>query len=256
MGKRICLILLLLWASEYIYAITDVFPPKPKLSRFVYDEVSLLSASEKQNLENLLVGYNDTTTTQIAVVILKTIHGYTISDYAFQLGEKWGIGQRNEDNGILFLIAPNERKMFIATGYGMEHKITDAYTKMLIENIIKPHFKQGQYYSGIRSGTEAIMNKMSGEYKGDGSQHHGGEVPFWFILLFLLFVLLIIYFISKNNKLGNNWNGGGTWNGRGWTGGTWIGSGGNWSGGGGGGGWSGRSFGGGSFGGGGAGGDW
>src|SRR4030095_1964890 len=118
MMKILCsfLLILLLPFSGF----TQDFPEKPSPPRLVNDFTNTLSGEEINSLENKLIIYNDTTSTQIAIVMIHSLDGYPIDDYTFQLAEKWGIGQKGKNNGVLLLVAKDDRKIFIATGYGME----------------------------------------------------------------------------------------------------------------------------------------
>lgn len=252
-------LLFILLLSSFLGLSQDI-PEKPNPPRLVNDFVGgLLSEGQIAALEQKLVAYNDSTSTQIAVVIVKSTEPYDISDYAIQLGRKWGVGQEGKNNGIVFLWAPGDRKVTIQTGYGMEGALPDIYAKRIITNIVAPNFKNLQYYQGIDEATTAIMQYAAGEYKAE-PQEEGFPVG----LIFLFFVVLIIFIIiaSRNKGGGNSGGGRSILNDTSWPYTTYTGWGrqsGNWSGGGFGGGFSGgRSgggfggFGGGSFGGGGA----
>lgn len=237
------------------------FPTKPEPAQYVNDLANIISADQRTELEQMLVTYYDSTSTQIVVVTIPSLEGADASQYATELGEKWGIGQKETDNGVLFLVAPNERKMFIATGRGTEERLTDVYIGRLRDNYILPEFKKGDYYSGIKLGCIQMMNRLNGMFQSDekGDNDSNGELSVGLILLILFIILLLSWFFSRLSKSihygdtysGRGYNGGGFWG----TGGGW-GSGGSFGGGSWGGGSSGGSFGGGSFGGGGAGGDW
>ncbi len=181
-------------------------PPKPKLQTSLYDSADLLRANEKSALEQKLINYSDTTSTQIVVATVKTIHGEDIAFYAAQWAEKWGIGQKNADNGIFILVAEKERRLTISTGFGVEHLLTDALSKRIIENVITPEFKQGDYYSGLDKGTTAIMQVMSGEYQGSRQSSNGEGIPFIFIILFFIILIIILSNRNKGNR-GNRKNG-------------------------------------------------
>ena len=242
-------------------------PPKPKEQTSVYDGAKLLSGYEKNALEQKLINYADSTSTQIVVATINTLNGEDIAFYAAQWAQKWGIGQAKEDNGILVLVAKDDRKLWITTGYGVEHLLTDALTKRIVTNIITPQFKQGDFYGGLDRGTSAIMQILNGEYQEDRdfNNNESDGIPIIFIILF--FIILII--ILSNRNKGRGGRGGRRRNtvagslleaiilskaGRGGFGGG-GGFGGN-SGGGSSGGGFGGGFGGGGFGGGGAGGRW
>lgn len=234
----------------------DHLPEKPTKETAIYDSANLLSASERTSIEQKLINYADTTSTQIVVATIRSLEGRNINLYAAQWAHKWGIGQADEDNGLLFLIAQDERKMAIQVGYGLEHLMTDAISRRIIELVIAPHFKQNDYYSGIDAGTTSMMEVLAGEYINEASQETGSAFPF---IIFLILIILIIIILTKAKKNGGRGyrSGSGpiilTGNGR--TGG--FGSGGFGGGGfGSGGGGFGGGFGGGGFGGGGASGGW
>ena len=247
-------------------------PDKPKKltdQTSVYQYTSLLSESEKSTLEQKLIKYSDTTSTQIVVIIISSTQGENINYLGAQWGQKWGIGQEKEDNGVLILLAKDDRKIAINTGYGVEHLLTDAMSRRIIERDIIPYFKQNDYYGGLNRGVDAIFEVMTGEYKGTRQDHTPDEFPAGFIiLLFIIFIIIIISISNKNHGGGGNGpgnNSGGDFSiwdaiilsnmGRGGMGGGGRSSGGFGGGGFGGGGFGG-GFGGGGFGGGGASGGW
>lgn len=247
-------------------AIAKEIPPKPNPPRLVNDFAGMLNPSEKNALEQKLVAYNDSTSTQVAIVTERTLDGDDVFDYSFRIAKTWGIGQEGKGNGILIYVALDDRKIFIQTGRGAEGFLPDAIAKRIIENIIKPAFKEQRYYDGFDRATSAIISYGAGEYKADdqGDEDVAGAVM---VLLIIIAIFLFIVFAairaSKNRNNDDDDNGGfgsgGRYNERSRGGGGWlfippIGGGGGWNSGGGGGGFGG--FGGGDFGGGGAGGDW
>lgn len=160
--------LLLFFIQSFAFA-QDI-PQKPNPPRFVNDLVGgLLSQGEIDQLEQKLKAYNDSTSTQIAIVIVNSVQPYDISEYAVKLGRKWGVGQKDKNNGIVLLWAPSDRKVFIATGYGVEGGLTDAYSKRIIEEIIKPNFKESRYYQGLDEATNRIFKYLAGEFDADPS---------------------------------------------------------------------------------------
>lgn len=225
--------------------------------RLVNDFVGALSPTERENLERQLVDYNDSTSTQVTVVMVKTTQPYPISDYAFALGRKWGVGQKGKNNGIVLLWATDDRKIFIATGRGMEGAIPDVIARRIVSRVIVPRFKNQMYYQGLSEGVDEIVKYATGEYQANPTASDDASgIELLFFLLIFLFVLFVI--IRANRGGGRGGRGGGfypysTYSGWGTSSGNWGGSGG-WSSGGDGGGFGG--FGGGDFGGGGAGGDY
>src|SRR5260221_8226950 len=142
----------------------------PKSNTLVTDYTNTLSAGDKQQLENKLVSFDDSTSTQIAIVIIKSVGEYDINEYGTNLGRAWGIGQKGKNNGILILIAVADRKVSIQTGYGAEGAVPDVITHEIIQNDITPHFKQGDYYGGVKKISKRFLKKKNGEKKLTGKQ--------------------------------------------------------------------------------------
>ncbi|MFY7908628.1 MAG: TPM domain-containing protein [Emticicia sp.] len=251
MLNRIFIFLFLI--QSFVFA-QDI-PQKPNPPRFVNDLVGgLLSQGEIDQLERKLKAYNDSTSTQVAIVIVKSVQPYDISEYAVKLGREWGIGQKGKNNGVVFLWAPGDRKIFIATGYGAEGGLTDAYSKRIIEQVVKPNFKQLRYYQGLDEATNSIFKYLSGEFDAEPTEEGDLGDAIFAVIFFIIIILIILYVIGKisGGKGGGNRGGGMFVPYTTYTG--WGTSSGGWSGGGDSGG--GFDFGGGSFGGGGAGGDY
>lgn len=261
-SKHLLLVLLLVFSGGLLVA---QIPDQPQPPRLVNDFTNTLSADEQMQLEHKLVSYNDTTSTQILVVLVGDLAGYDEADFAFRIGEKWGVGQRGSNNGAVILVKPKtarERgKTYIATGYGLEGLIPDALAKRITEQEMIPAFRNDDYFEGLWLGTDAIIGLASGAYTADRYDQSQGAA--WFIPIL---VLIIIFFMIRASKSASH-IGGKRSNLPFWTAlflasqsgrshsGNWQ----NFSGGSGGFGGGGSSFGGfggGSFGGGGAGGSW
>lgn len=232
---------------------TQSIPERPSPPRLVNDFAGMLSSSEQNILEQKLVAYDDSTSTQIAIVIISTLDGADKAEYAFALGDKWGIGRKKKDNGVLILIAKDDRQLFIAPGRGVEEFLTDITCNRIVENYLKPNFKQGLYYEGLEAATDQIIMRLSGEFVNESGAEEVNP-PLWVVLLIIIIIFIVIPFMMR--KSGHYTT---TYGGRGYRsygGGPFVG------GGFGGGGFSGGSrggfggFGGGSFGGGGSGGSW
>ncbi|WP_428223881.1 TPM domain-containing protein [Flavobacterium sp.] len=232
-------------------------PTKPEFQTSVYDYAKVLSDGEKSQLEDKLVKYSDSTTTQIVFISIESLKGENIGLLAPRWAHTWGIGQAKEDNGVIMLLAKKERKIWISPGYGVEDRLTAGITGDIIRNFIVPEFKTGNYYAGLDQGAEAIFKALKGKYKGERKKK-GQEPDLGGILFFVFLVILILIIVSKNKGNRNNRGGFG--------GGLDLGDiiilsrmgrgGSSWSSGGGDSGGFGGGFGGGGFSGGGAGGDW
>jgi len=180
-------------------------PPKPEVETSVYDYVGLLSPNEKKALEQKLIRYSDTTSTQIVVATISSTEGKYINYLGAQWLTQWGIGQKDKDNGILILLAKDDRKIGINTGYGVEHLLTDAMSKRIINRDIIPYFKRNDYYGGLNRATDAIFEVLSGEYQNTDS-NNAVRFPFEiFIILFIVFIIFIIA-ISKSRGGGRGGN--------------------------------------------------
>lgn len=232
-------------------------PQRPDPPRLVNDLAGMLSSQEVQDLETRLVAYDDTTGTQIMIITIPSLGGWEISTFAFGIGDAWGVGQEKKDNGLVIVITKEDRKVFMATGRGLEGPLPDVLCKRIVDRIMVPEFREGRFYEGLLKGIEAATLAIGGEFVADNPT---SEMPGWVILIIIAFIILIILVIMAAIRHGGD---GGTIHRGGWGGpviyhntgrSSWGSGGGFGSGGFGGGGFGG--FGGGSFGGGGAGGSW
>lgn len=261
--------------------IESVIPARPQPQRLVNDfsdksngRTGFLSEAEIQSLEHKLVAYDDSTSNQIAIVIVDELGGYSIDEYAYTLGRVWGVGNKEFNNGIVILVNTaskgGQRGVFIATGYGMEGVVPDIVAGEIVQNNLLPNFRSGDNYRGLDEAVDNIIAAAAGRYTApEGYARRGegrGGMSMFTIIILIVVVFIVLSIISRNNN-----GGGGYVSRRGYTddwgrgrrsgGMPWIIPGGGGWGSGGGGGWSGGGggfggFGGGSFGGGGAGGSW
>ena len=256
------LLLILFLNSSFLFSQYNI-PEVPSFQTSVYDYAEILSASEKQHLEDKLVHFSDSTSTQIVVITIKSLQGEDIGILTPKWGQEWGIGgTEKKDNGVIILLAKDERKIWISPGYGLEQYLSAGITGEIVRDVIIPEFKAGSYFNGLDKGTTAIFEVIKGTYKGSRKQQgKGKKIPGVFIIIFFI---IIVFLVSRNKGGGNN-NGTGGFSGpnlmdviilsslgRGSGGSGFGGS----SGGGFGGGGFGGGFGGGGFSGGGAGGSW
>jgi uncharacterized protein len=206
MFKQTILFLCFCFFSLLALAQKSDFPPRPTPPRLVNDMANILSKQEADALEQKLVNYNDTTSTQITIVTVKSIGDYDANQYAAELGERWGVGSAKFDNGIVILVAMDQRKVAIQTGYGMEHIVPDAIAKRITENTLKPNFKRGEFYNGLDKATSFIISVASGEYQADPraeSEGEGGPS----IIFIIIIVLLVLFILSKRGGGGRGGRG-------------------------------------------------
>jgi len=200
-------ILICLFVTQISFAQFKI-PEKPDFQTSVYDYANILSASEKSQLEEKLIRYSDSTTTQIVVITIESLKGEDVSQLATKWGQTWGIGgTAKDDNGVVILVAKAERKIAINPGYGLEDRLTAGIGGEIIRNIIIPEFKAGSYYNGLDKGADALFDVFKGKYKGERKQKKGKDFP---ILPIIIIVIVILVLISRNkNSGGNSGNSGG-----------------------------------------------
>ena len=266
MLKRLVFLLILLLAAP---AFAQTFP---QLTGRVVDNANLLSPEQEAALTQRLEALQQASSRQLVVATVPDLQGYPVEDYGYKLGRAWGIGQQKANNGIILLVAPNERKVRIEVGYGLEPIVTDALSSLIIQNEILPRFRENDYSGGIEAGANALVQQLQAppeaaeqrvleasqaQQQAKQSSGGGGSI---FPLLFWGFIFLFFILPMFRRRRGRRYR-----RGRGFPvilwgpgfggGGGWGSGGGSW-GGGGGGGFGGFSGGGGSFGGGGASGGW
>lgn len=249
--KRIIVVLVL--CISFVKSYTQNILPVPNPPRLVTDKASILSTQQAEILEEKLVALDDSSSNQIAIVTVQSLNGYDVADYANKLFRDWKIGNKKTNNGVLILVAPNERRIRIEVGYGLEGAIPDIIANDIIDNIITPQFKAGNFYAGLDGAVDALSAAAVGEYKVKRQIEEGGDGVS--LLAFIIILIIILMMVGRGGG-----RGGGMMSRRGYRG--WNNVPPIWIGGGGGGGWSGGGgggfggFGGGSSGGGGASGGW
>ncbi len=179
-------------------------PVPPHGGRWVHDQANALSPQTRAQLEALLKAERDSTSNQIAILLVSTLEGDDIDLYANRVFNDWKLGDEKKDNGVLFLIAINDRKMRIEVGQGLEGVLTDALSSRINRNEVAPAFRQGNYDAGVIAGTLAIIKAIQGEYKGDGKKKKSFPwIPFLLILAFII--------ISSRGRGRRGGGGGGYW---------------------------------------------
>lgn len=228
----------------------------PKLTGHVNDYANVLSSNEKSTLENFLIDFEKKTSSQVALLTIKSLEGENLEDYSIKVVDDWKLGRKGNDNGVLLLVSMQEKKMRIEVGYGVEGVLTDAKSSYVINNYIVPDFKKGDFYTGISTGIAAITGIISEDLTITEEQitqsrqkqkKSKGQLPFGFIIFIFMMVfsrlgrgrgrggrgglLTALFFSGLLNGGGSNRSGGG------FSGGGFSGGGGGFGGGGASGGW-------------------
>ncbi|MEA3496885.1 MAG: TPM domain-containing protein [Bacteroidota bacterium] len=206
-NKILSIILLLLFTT----IINAQVPERPKKARLVNDYVGILNANEVAQLEQKLVKFNNSTSTQIVIVIVDDLNGQDKSMFAYEIGEKWGVGQKKFNNGVVILVKPTggqgERKTFIAVGYGLEPVIPDAIAKRIVEKELLPYFRNNDFYGGLDKATNVIMKLAMKEFTPDEYIEKTKTKPITYfpiifvILFFIIFRAISVRSYSRSNSI-------------------------------------------------------
>ena len=222
-------------------------PKFPALTGRVVDDANILSSDTKAGLTQKLAALEQKTSRQLVVVTVPSLGGYEISDYGYQLGRAWGIGQAKLNNGILFIVAPNEHKTRIEVGYGLEPIVTDALSSVIIQTQVLPRFRSGDFNGGVQAGADALIQQLSLETseaerraaaaaQQQRPDRGGSGLAGLLVILFIFIAIARVFggwgllpFLLMGGGRGGGWSGGG---GGGWSGGGFGGGGGSFGGGG------------------------
>jgi uncharacterized protein len=201
-----CMLIVSAWALTF-----------PALTGRVVDEANIINQATRTALTEKLTALEAKTSDQLVVVTLKSLQGTSIEDYGYQLGRQWGIGQKGKNNGALLIVAPTERKVRIEVGYGLEGTLTDALTKIIIENAILPRFRAADFAGGITRGTDDIIQVLSGDAEAFKQQvaakdalrkqPSSGDHALLFSLFWvgLLFFIIFVAFRAPRRGRGGPW---------------------------------------------------
>lgn len=180
--------------------------PQPmKPVRLVNDFAQVLNRMELNKLETMLVSYNDSTSTQITVVTVKSLGGYDIADYTNKLYEAWGIGQKSKNNGLLILLSMEERAVRMEVGYGLEDRLTDALSRRIIEQEMVQNFRNGDYAGGLYAASKSVIQVLEGAYTAEGTGKSDKKGPG--SLVVILIVVILISIINSRNGGGQSFSG-------------------------------------------------
>ena len=200
---RLTLLLSLLLSLKLI---AQNVPEVPNPPRLVNDLYGILHKDEVKKLEHKLLHYNDSTSSEVVIVIENSSHGREIMEYATELFSHWKIGKEGKDNGVLIYVAVSDRMMAMVTGYGMEGAIPDASTYTIREKILKPRFREGEFYRGLDEATTAIFLLAAGEYTAEDldtafrDQTRGLKVGMALLFFIILIVIISISFRNRGPK--------------------------------------------------------
>jgi uncharacterized protein len=167
-------------------------PEKPDIQTSVYDYAMVLKDNEKKALEEKLLNYADTTSTQVVIVTVKWLMGESIGELTPRWAHQWGIGQSDKDNGVFILVSQNDRQIWIAPGYGVDDRLTAGILGQMIRDVMLPEFKTGNYYTGLDKGTDAVFQLLEGKYKATEP-----ESPVWAFIVALLVLFFLLYIVFK-----------------------------------------------------------
>src|SRR6476619_6797460 len=170
----------------------------PQLTGRVVDNADLLNADDRAELETELKTLEDKSSDQVVVVTLPSLQGLSIEDFGYQLGRHWGIGTKEKDNGVLLIVAPNERKVRIEVGRGLEPILPDAMSRIIIETSILPRFRSGDFAGGIKYGAQDIEKALTGdaaelEQRAKARQDADNPAVDWIMVIF--WTLIILWFV-------------------------------------------------------------
>ncbi len=199
--KAACLVSFFTFA--FLLALPVLFALKvpPRADGYVTDRAGLLSSSAKAQLENILRSFEEKTSNQIVVATFPSLEGESLEDFSMQLAEAWKAGQARRDNGVIFLIFKNDRKMRIEVGYGLEGVLTDALAGQIIRDVVAPYFQTGDYAGGISAGVDAIMKATQGEFKGAPHENQSSRAA-KLLALFAVFFLFHLFVRANSSHLG------------------------------------------------------
>lgn len=196
-----------LWLSFWIgvLALPALAQSFPELTGRIVDQARILDAATVRRLTEDLLAHERATSNQIVVVTLNSLEGHDIADYGYRLGRHWGIGQEGRDNGVLLIVAPNERKVRIEVGYGLEGALPDVLAHQIIEDEILPRFRNGDMRGGIVAGASAVLQAIEGEYEPLEKEDAEEELDVLGLGLILTIILIMMIIRVVNREARSGW---------------------------------------------------
>jgi uncharacterized protein len=193
--------LFLVLISFNLYISANDIPERPSPPKLVNDFAKILGNEEILSLERKLVDFNRQTSTQIAVVIVNDLHGYDRADFTIRLAEKWGVGQKGKENGLVIMVKPKTSssggQAFIATGYGLESVVPDAIAKRIVENEMIPEFRKNNYYAGLNKATDVLISLTKGEFTAEDYKEQTGKDSGSSIIAIIFFIIFFLIFFGR-----------------------------------------------------------
>ncbi len=176
----------------------------PTVKKYVVDETGTLTSSQINSLMTKLVNFEKATTNQIIVYLIPSLNGEPIENVAVEIARKNKIGKKDNNNGVLVLVAMKDRKMRIEVGYGLEGALTDAISSQIIRNDMQPEFKKGNYYEGLDKAVDDIIAVTKGEYAADkkGKKNETGSIIFVIVMFLMVIGFIIFAIIRKASRFG------------------------------------------------------
>ena len=212
MIKKLQLFLVFLVPFSFTVFSQEGIPQRPNPPRLVNDFAEVLSPAEEQELESKLVAFDDSTGTQVVIITINDLGGYDKAEFTYTLGEKWGVGQKGFDNGVVIMVKPTggqgQRHTFIAPGYGLEGVIPDATANRIVENEMIPEFKNANYYQGLHKATDIIMALANKDFAAADYNKKQQSPPkflaFIPLLIIIFFFVLITFAKKRHQNIGHN----------------------------------------------------
>lgn len=179
----------------------DLIKMKNPPQKLVQDYAQVFDAKQLNDLENKLVAYDDSTSTQILVLTVESLDGYPLENFANEIGEKWGVGTKGKDNGVIIVLSKRDRKITIRTGYSAQIYLPPSVNKSIIDNVIIPYFKQGDFAGGINAGVDTIFKAFAGQYKNDRPKkgNNVDALVVFFVIAFFIFIFVVVSRGDGNN---------------------------------------------------------
>ncbi len=163
----------------------------PTLKNYANDFTNTLSSTELFTLESKLKAFDDSTSNQVVFLMISTLNGYPLESFTYETAAKNKIGSKRNNNGALFFVAKEDKKMRIEVGYGLEGALPDALVSSILRNEVRPYFREGEYYAGINAGIDAIISASKGEYKGEKKKDKSDGIPFFFLIILFIIISII-----------------------------------------------------------------